>query len=102
MHPLHHTPAPVVHLPPHLLHHLVAPGEPGLGEAVAEADDGAVPHFHEVQLDTGLEGRESSGRLRVAWLHPPNPPPTVGHRAREPTTPRFWPLGWMEKTSTMG
>jgi len=84
-----------------LLHHLVAPGEPGLGEAVAEADDGAMSHLHEVQLDAGLEGTRSPHRLGFT----PKPPPTAGHHAWEPTNPSsrartLWPLGWMEKTST--
>lgn len=95
-------PAPVVHPAPRPLHHLVAPGEPGLGEAVAEADDGAMPHFHKVQLDAGLEGMESlagcgwhgfTPQLSTRHRSPgvgAHPPPPVHHPRATPARFRSW------------
>lgn len=83
----HPTASPMVHPPPRLLHHLVAPGEPGLGEAVAEADNGAMSHLHKVQLDARLERTESPQWLRVAGLHPPTLHPLLATRHGSPPPP---------------
>lgn len=59
--------------------YLVAPGEPGLGEAMAQADSRAVPHLHEMQLHTRLWGQRT-----LSTRHPQSPlgapePRAFGH-----------------------
>lgn len=44
---------------------------------MAEADDRALSHFHEVQLDTGLEGTERA--LTGCRRHGFNPQPSTHH-----------------------